>query len=62
MKKPSKLGIEHQIAKPVPSGRMLEVLEAVFGERKPAEKTAAQAAERNEPPRIRAAPQVVGCR
>ncbi len=53
------LGIEHQIAKPVPSGRMLEVLEAVFGERKPAEKTAAQAAERNEPPRIRAAPKLL---
>jgi len=52
------LGIEHQIAKPVPSGRMLEVLEAVFGERKPAEKASAQAG-RNEPLRVRAAPRLL---
>jgi PAS domain S-box-containing protein len=51
-----RLGIEHQIAKPVASGRMLEVLEAVFGERKPVEKSPAC---RSELPCLRSAPKLL---
>jgi CheY-like chemotaxis protein len=56
-----RLGIEHQIAKPVPSGRMLEVLEAVFGEQTPGERKPVEKpqAGRSELPCVRSAPKLL---